>query len=90
MVRLQYRTVLVPGRSVQSLAEHTAIVDAIARYDPDAAEAAMRRHLSHVASTLRKTASARAQHEGPEPEKGSDAPADSTFAATPRGSSLSR
>jgi DNA-binding GntR family transcriptional regulator len=90
MVRFQYRTVLVSGRSVQSLAEHTAIVDAIARYDPDAAEAAMRRHPSHVASTLRKTASARAQHEGPEPEKGSEALADSTFAATPIGSSLSR
>lgn len=76
MVRFQYRTVLVPGRSMQSLAEHTAIVDAIATHDSEAAEAAMRRHLSHVASTLRETASARAQHERPEPDKRPDAPAD--------------
>lgn len=70
MVRFQYRTVLVPGRSIQSLAEHTAIIDAIATRDPAAAGAAMRLHLSHVADTLRETASARAQHESPEP--GSD------------------
>jgi DNA-binding FadR family transcriptional regulator len=62
VVRFQYRTVLVPGRSTQSLAEHTRIVDAIAAGDADAAEAAMGYHLSHVASTLRETASARAQH----------------------------
>jgi DNA-binding GntR family transcriptional regulator len=49
LVRFQYRTILVPGRSERSFAEHTAIVDAIAAGDPDAAEAAMRTHLSHVA-----------------------------------------
>jgi DNA-binding GntR family transcriptional regulator len=65
MVRFQYRTVLVPGRSTHSLAEHTAIVDAIEAGDPDAAEAAMRNHLSHVGETLRQTVSARAQHEPP-------------------------
>lgn len=70
MVRFQYRTVLVPGRSIQSLAEHTAIIDAIATRDPVAAGAAMGVHLSHVADTLRETASARAQHESPGP--GSD------------------
>lgn len=58
-VRFQYRTVLVPGRPQHSYAEHTAIVDAIDAGDADAAEAAMRLHLSHVTQTLRET---RAQH----------------------------
>jgi DNA-binding GntR family transcriptional regulator len=53
LVRFQFRTILVPGRSERSFGEHTAIVDAIAARDPDAAEAAMRRHLSHVTSALR-------------------------------------
>jgi DNA-binding GntR family transcriptional regulator len=52
MVRFQYRTILLPGRSEHSLAEHTAIVEAIARGDADRAEAAMRAHLSHVAAAL--------------------------------------
>ena len=53
MVRFQYRTILLPGRSERSFAEHTAIVDAIAARDGAAAERAMRRHLSHVADALR-------------------------------------
>jgi DNA-binding GntR family transcriptional regulator len=52
IVRYQYRTILVPGRPERSLHEHTAIVDAIAAGDPDAAEAAMRHHLANVAGTL--------------------------------------
>jgi DNA-binding GntR family transcriptional regulator len=55
MVRFQYRTILLPGRSERSFAEHTAIVDAIAAGDPDRAEAAMRTHLSHVADALRQS-----------------------------------
>jgi DNA-binding GntR family transcriptional regulator len=51
-VRHQYRTVLAPGRPSRSLAEHRAIVDAIAGGDPDAAEEAMRAHLSQVIRTL--------------------------------------
>src|ERR1700729_3313193 len=51
-VRFTYRTILVPGRSERSFAEHTAIVDAIAAHDGAAAERAMRRHLSHVADAL--------------------------------------
>lgn len=58
LVRFQYRTILVPGRPAQSFEEHTAIVDAIAGRDPDSAEAAMRRHLGHVESTLARTATA--------------------------------
>jgi DNA-binding GntR family transcriptional regulator len=52
MVRFQFRTVLAPGRPLKSLAEHGAIVEAIAAGDRRAAESAMRRHLSHVAKTL--------------------------------------
>jgi DNA-binding GntR family transcriptional regulator len=55
MVRFQYRTILLPGRSERSLAEHHAIIDAIAAGDGDAAEAAMRTHLSHVADALRRS-----------------------------------
>jgi DNA-binding GntR family transcriptional regulator len=54
LVRFQYRTVLLPGRATRSYAEHTDIVEAIAAHDPDAAEAAMRCHLSCVAEALRE------------------------------------
>ncbi len=53
LVRFQYRTILLPGRSEHSFGEHSAIVRAIAAGDPDAAERAMRTHLSHVADALR-------------------------------------
>jgi DNA-binding GntR family transcriptional regulator len=56
LVRFQYRTILLPGRSERSFAEHQAIVEAIASCDPDAAETAMRTHLSHVADALRAAA----------------------------------
>lgn len=55
LVRFQFRTILVPGRAQHSLSEHTALVDAISRHDPDAASAAMTAHLSGVARTLRST-----------------------------------
>jgi DNA-binding GntR family transcriptional regulator len=53
LVRFQYRTILLPGRSELSFGEHSAIVAAIAAGDPDAAERAMQTHLSHVAEALR-------------------------------------
>ena len=52
-VRYQYRTILAPNRSAASMEEHAVIVDAIRRRDPDAAEQAMRVHLSRVCDTLR-------------------------------------
>jgi DNA-binding GntR family transcriptional regulator len=52
LVRFQYRTILVPGRPQQSLAEHAALVDAIVRRDPDRAGAAMTAHLNNVVATL--------------------------------------
>jgi|SRR5919201_455014 DNA-binding GntR family transcriptional regulator len=58
LVRFQYRTILVPGRAERSFAEHTAVVDAIASGDPDAAEGAMRLHLSHVTEALRESTGA--------------------------------
>jgi DNA-binding GntR family transcriptional regulator len=62
IVRFQYRTVLLPGRPERSFAEHSAIVEAIAAHDPDAAEKAMRQHLLRVAEALR------AQHEVEPPD----------------------
>jgi DNA-binding GntR family transcriptional regulator len=53
LVRFQYRTIMLPGRRDRSYEEHEAIVEAIVAGDPDAAETAMRRHLSHVAEALR-------------------------------------
>jgi DNA-binding GntR family transcriptional regulator len=56
LVRFQYRTILLPGRSERSFAEHKAIVDAVANRDPEGAERAMRTHLSHVAQALAQRA----------------------------------
>jgi DNA-binding GntR family transcriptional regulator len=56
LVRFQFRTILAPGRAPQSLAEHSAVVDAVAAHDADAAEQAMRTHLRHVVDTVRASA----------------------------------
>ncbi len=56
MIRFQYSTILTPGRPARSLAEHKAIVEAVEASDPDAAEKAMRVHLSHVTEALRQAA----------------------------------
>lgn len=52
-VHHQFQLSLVPGRAVQSLAEHRAIVDAVIDGEPDAAETAMRAHLESVIEALR-------------------------------------
>jgi DNA-binding GntR family transcriptional regulator len=52
-VHHQFQLSLVPGRAAQSLSEHRAIVDAVVAADPDAAEVAMRAHLSSVIEALR-------------------------------------
>jgi DNA-binding GntR family transcriptional regulator len=51
-IRFQYRTMLRPGRTADSLREHEAIVAALATRDPDACEAAMADHLQQVVTTL--------------------------------------
>jgi DNA-binding GntR family transcriptional regulator len=55
LVRHQFRLSLRPGRPQVSLGEHLAIVDAIARRDPESAEAAARAHLSSVIKALQET-----------------------------------
>jgi DNA-binding GntR family transcriptional regulator len=65
LVRFQYRTILVPGRAEKSHAEHRAIVDAVARRDPEAAEAAVREHLAHVVEALRSSRSQPAWNPSP-------------------------
>ncbi|MEO8908466.1 MAG: GntR family transcriptional regulator [Microbacteriaceae bacterium] len=52
LVRFHYRTIMQPDRPKHSFAEHSAIVEAITRRDPDAAETAMRVHLANVTATL--------------------------------------
>jgi len=54
-VRLQYRTILVPGCPERSFQEHRAIIEAISNHDPDQAEIMMRRHLSFVLEALKQT-----------------------------------
>jgi DNA-binding GntR family transcriptional regulator len=53
-VRYQYRTILIPGRPAASVAEHTAIVEAVVAGRADEAEAAMRSHLFNVASAVQR------------------------------------
>lgn len=50
----QFRLALMPGRAVESLAQHAAIVDAVAAGDARAAEQAMRAHLASVIDVLRQ------------------------------------
>jgi DNA-binding GntR family transcriptional regulator len=52
-IRFQYQTILRPGRTERSLAEHEAIFAALKSHDPDAAESAMREHLQEVLDTLK-------------------------------------
>jgi DNA-binding GntR family transcriptional regulator len=52
MVRHQFRLSLVPGRPTVSLPEHLAIIEAVCSRDSDAAEQAMRVHLTSVLDAL--------------------------------------
>jgi DNA-binding GntR family transcriptional regulator len=53
-VRYQYRTILIPGRPVASLAEHADIVEAVSTGHAAEAEAAMREHLFNVADAVKR------------------------------------
>ncbi|MFF4592286.1 GntR family transcriptional regulator [Amycolatopsis sp. NPDC001319] len=55
IVRHQFRLAMRAGRPHVSLPEHLAIIEAIARRDPDAAEQAARAHLRSVITALRET-----------------------------------
>jgi DNA-binding GntR family transcriptional regulator len=52
--RHQFRLAFHPGRASVSAPEHIAIIDAVLARDPDAAEAATRRHLEGIARVLRE------------------------------------
>jgi DNA-binding GntR family transcriptional regulator len=51
-VRHQFRLAMLPGRAAVSLPQHLEMIDALCAGDPDAAEAAVRRHLQSVIDTL--------------------------------------
>lgn len=53
LIRYQFRTVLVPGRSQSSFSEHTEIYKAIASRNELEAEIAVRRHVSAVRETIK-------------------------------------
>ena len=55
IVRHQFKLAMRAGRPQVSLPEHLAIINAIARRDPDAAEAAARAHLRSVITALQET-----------------------------------
>jgi DNA-binding GntR family transcriptional regulator len=57
-VRHQYRLAFRPGRPQISLQHHLAIIDAICRRDPGAAETAMKAHLASVLMALADSAPA--------------------------------
>jgi DNA-binding GntR family transcriptional regulator len=54
LVRLQFRVILLPGRPKASLAEHRAIVKAVCAGDGEAAERAMRKHLTSFTRLLKQ------------------------------------
>ncbi|MER7975451.1 MULTISPECIES: GntR family transcriptional regulator [unclassified Streptomyces] len=53
LVRHRFQLALRPGRPQHSLNEHLAMIDAISARDPQAAEAAVRAHLTSVIEALR-------------------------------------
>jgi len=58
-VAFQYRPILEPGRAMAINKEHKTLIEALSRKDPDAAEAAMRRHLDNAVAALRQAIAAR-------------------------------
>jgi DNA-binding GntR family transcriptional regulator len=55
-LRVWFVSLNSPGRNRLVHEEHVAICDAIARHDPDAAEAAMRSHIESFRNHLRQDA----------------------------------
>ncbi|MBX5437327.1 MAG: GntR family transcriptional regulator [Alicyclobacillaceae bacterium] len=50
--RYHFRTILVPGRAEQSIAEHQEIYRSFERRDPELAEQQVKRHIAHVRQTI--------------------------------------
>lgn len=61
-VHHQFRLSVIPGRPLESLSQHEAIVDAIIARDPESASKAMTAHLNSVVDTLSRWAE-RATHD---------------------------
>ena len=59
LVRHRFNSSLHPGRMTASLPEHVAVIDAICAGRPEAAEKAMRDHLTSVVHALREVEAAR-------------------------------
>jgi DNA-binding GntR family transcriptional regulator len=60
-VRHQFQLAMHPGRPSVSLPQHLEIIEAVCAGDPEAAEAAMRRHLRSVLDTLPEVETTRAR-----------------------------
>lgn len=54
LARLQLRTILIPGRNDKSIAEHSAIYDALSARDETKAAEAIRQHLQSLQMAIRK------------------------------------
>jgi len=54
LIRFQFRTMLVPGRSDNSILEHTDLLEALVVRNEEAASEAIARHIDNVASTIVK------------------------------------
>ena len=52
MRKYNTKTILIPGRDVQSFAEHSAILDAIRNRDADLADTLMQHHITNVRKTF--------------------------------------
>lgn len=52
MRKYNTKTILVPGRDIQSFSEHSAILDAIKNKNQDLAELLMRQHITNVRKTF--------------------------------------
>src|SRR6202011_2959055 len=55
LIRYQFRTILAPGRKLQSLDEHRRILGCVARRDAPGAERAARAHVARVRATLERS-----------------------------------
>ncbi|MCX7786141.1 MAG: GntR family transcriptional regulator [Spirochaetes bacterium] len=54
LARLQLRTILIPGRSEESLAEHQRIFEAFRKRDPVLAEQSIRTHMGNLRINIQK------------------------------------
>lgn len=54
LIRFQFRTMLAPGRSDNSVLEHQALLDALSKRDEEAASLAIARHIDNVVHTIVK------------------------------------